>query len=167
MYVLDLVLTCMQALIVQKALVRLLAGVPLRGHKTGKQMEPIHLTIVGDDDQSIYGFRGALPDAMADLEGTMMSVTTVKVCSLTVNYRSTQGIVDECQSLMWPYNDPNALEHLPTRGKHGHRFSAAEQNASMAPAFTNHVARCTAVDVAFSFSGKACKTDRIYSSTTH
>lgn len=70
---------------VQYALVRLLA-------------EPFHnLFIVGDDDQSIYGFRGAKPDIMRNFP---KDYPTAEVVSLQINYRSTPEIVQSAGRLI-------------------------------------------------------------------
>ena len=45
--------------------------------------------VVGDDDQSIYGFRGAKPELMLYMKQEFPSLRTI---SLTVNYRSTEFI---------------------------------------------------------------------------
>lgn len=49
-----------------------------------------NLFVVGDDDQSIYGFRGAHPELMIGLKN---DYPDMKVISLGVNYRSTEFIV--------------------------------------------------------------------------
>ena len=48
-----------------------------------------NLFVVGDDDQSIYGFRGAKPELMLYMKQEFPSLQTI---SLTVNYRSTEFI---------------------------------------------------------------------------
>lgn len=48
-----------------------------------------NLFVVGDDDQSIYGFRGAKPELMLYMKLEFPSLRTI---SLTVNYRSTEFI---------------------------------------------------------------------------
>ena len=48
-----------------------------------------NLFLVGDDDQSIYGFRGAKPELMLYMKQEFPSLRTI---SLTVNYRSTEFI---------------------------------------------------------------------------
>ena len=83
---------------VQFELVRLLAGTE-RG-------EPRNLTVVGDDDQSIYRFRGA------KIENLMSFVTTypdARVLVLRRNYRSRQRILDLAHQLV-AHNDPERLE---------------------------------------------------------
>lgn len=70
---------------VQYSLVRLLA-------------EPLqNLFIVGDDDQSIYGFRGAKPDIMRNFPKDYPSA---EVLPLQVNYRSTPEIVQSAGRLI-------------------------------------------------------------------
>ena len=48
-----------------------------------------NLFVVGDDDQSIYGFRGAKPELMLYMKQEFPSLRTIL---LTVNYRSTEFI---------------------------------------------------------------------------
>ena len=48
-----------------------------------------NLFVVGDDDQSIFGFRGAKPELMLYMKQEFPSLRTI---SLTVNYRSTEFI---------------------------------------------------------------------------
>ena len=48
-----------------------------------------NLFVVGDDDQSIYGFRGAKPELMLYMKQEFPALRTI---SLTVNYRSTEFI---------------------------------------------------------------------------
>ena len=49
-----------------------------------------NIFIVGDDDQSIYGFRGARPEIMLNFE---KDFSDVKKVFLSVNYRSQAAIV--------------------------------------------------------------------------
>jgi len=49
-----------------------------------------NLFVVGDDDQSIYGFRGAHPELMMKLR---KDFPEVRIISLAINYRSTEFIV--------------------------------------------------------------------------
>ena len=55
-----------------------------------------NLFIVGDDDQSIYGFRGAKPGIMLEFP---KEYPHLKKVLLRENYRSTQGIVDSALKL--------------------------------------------------------------------
>ncbi|BAO43449.1 DNA helicase Rep [Thiolapillus brandeum] len=77
----------------QYELVRLLAGV--RGA----------LTVVGDDDQSIYAWRGARPENLGRLKEDF---PTLKVVKLEQNYRSTGRILKSANSLI--ANNPHVFE---------------------------------------------------------
>ncbi len=63
---------------IQHAIIRLLAG------------EQVQLFMVGDEDQSIYGFRAACPQALHHFEATYPGA---RVLLLEQNYRSTRQIV--------------------------------------------------------------------------
>ena len=65
-----------------------------------------NLTVVGDDDQSIYKFRGASISNILEFQARYPSCTT-RV--LTENYRSTQAILDSAYQLI-RHNDPERLE---------------------------------------------------------
>ncbi len=75
----------------QYELVRLLAG--------GTAETPGHTNIcaVGDDDQSIYGWRGANPEVVRDFQ---RDFPTMRVIVLEQNYRSTQNILDAAQGVV-------------------------------------------------------------------
>ena len=55
------------------------------------------LTIVGDDDQSIYAWRGARPENLAELH---QDYATLKVIKLEQNYRSTRVILESANHLI-------------------------------------------------------------------
>jgi len=78
----------------QSKLVDLLAGVSQ------------NIMVVGDDDQSIYGWRGA---TLANILDFKTSYLKSKEVTLTQNYRSTQAILDSAYRLI-QYNNPNRLE---------------------------------------------------------
>ena len=78
----------------QFELVRLLAG-PDR-----------HLTVVGDDDQSIYRFRGAKVENLLEFLDSFPGAAQVL---LKRNYRSGQHILD-CAHRLVKHNDPRRLE---------------------------------------------------------
>ena len=56
-----------------------------------------NLFVVGDDDQSIYRFRGAKPELMLNFK---KSYPEAKEILLDVNYRSSSGIIRAAQSLI-------------------------------------------------------------------
>jgi DNA helicase-2/ATP-dependent DNA helicase PcrA len=64
------------------------------------------LTVVGDDDQAIYGFRGA---SLANLLGFKAAYQDARVIALTQNYRSAQPILDIAYKSI-RHNDPQRLE---------------------------------------------------------
>lgn len=82
--------------VAQYELIKLLAP---SGDKT-------NLTIVGDDSQSIYKFRGA---AISNILFFKSDYSQVKTVVLTVNYRSTQNILDAAYQLIQK-NNPDTLE---------------------------------------------------------
>ena len=57
-----------------------------------------NLVVVGDDDQSIYGFRGASPRIMLDF---MKVYPHAKKINMTTNYRSDRKIIDSAKALIW------------------------------------------------------------------
>src|SRR5699024_3636841 len=56
-----------------------------------------NLFIVADDDQSIYGFRGAFPKGLFDFE---KSYPKAKIFYMENNYRSTENIVSVCNKFI-------------------------------------------------------------------
>jgi DNA helicase-2/ATP-dependent DNA helicase PcrA len=64
------------------------------------------LVVVGDDDQSIYGFRGA---TIQNILGFKNRYPDAKEVVLTENYRSHQAILDSSYSLI-KHNNPHRLE---------------------------------------------------------
>ena len=69
----------------QYEMVKLLAGVRKE------------LTVVGDDDQSIYAWRGAKPENIAQLQ---LDYPNLKVVKLEQNYRSTSRILESANALI-------------------------------------------------------------------
>lgn len=65
-----------------------------------------NITVVGDDDQSIYKFRGA---AVSNIVQFRKNFSKAKVVVLTKNYRSTQEILDRAYDLI-QFNNPDRLE---------------------------------------------------------
>jgi DNA helicase-2/ATP-dependent DNA helicase PcrA len=80
----------------QLEMLRLLAG------------ESANLTVVGDDDQAIYRWRGA---AAANLLAFRRLYTRCREVVLTENYRSTQVILDAAARLI-SFNNPYRLEAI-------------------------------------------------------
>ena len=65
-----------------------------------------NITVVGDDDQSIYRFRGA---AISNILQFPKDYPKCKQIVLTENYRSTQAILDSAYKLI-KHNNPDRLE---------------------------------------------------------
>ncbi len=65
-----------------------------------------NITVVADDDQSIYRFRGA---AVSNVLQFKDNFPDAKIITLTDNYRSTQTILDSSHELI-QHNNPNRLE---------------------------------------------------------
>lgn len=63
------------------------------------------LTVVGDDDQSIYSWRGARPENLADLA---RDFPDLKVVKLEENYRSMRAILDTANALI--HGNPHLFE---------------------------------------------------------
>jgi len=73
-----------------------------------------NITVVGDDDQSIYRFRGA---AVSNIIQFRKNFPRAKVVVLTKNYRSTQEILDKSYALI-QHNNPDRLEPVEKIDKH-------------------------------------------------
>ncbi len=73
-----------------------------------------NITVVGDDDQSIYKFRGA---AITNILSFCDVYPDAKQIVLTRNYRSTQLILDTAYRLIL-HNNPNRLEVRRNINKH-------------------------------------------------
>lgn len=63
------------------------------------------ITVVGDDDQSIYAWRGARPENLAKLEEDF---PTIKLVKLEQNYRSTSLILNAANQVI--ANNPHVFE---------------------------------------------------------
>ena len=84
-----------------------------------------NLFIVGDDDQSIYHFRGARPEIMLNFQKDYSNAQTVV---LNVNYRSTESILQKA-GLLIAHNEKRFAKKLSTPNKKGSAVRAvAYQN---------------------------------------
>ncbi|WMY96279.1 MAG: DNA helicase II [Arsenophonus sp.] len=92
---------------IQYAWIRLLAG------DTGK------VTTVGDDDQSIYGWRGA---KVENIQQFLKDFSAVKTIKLEQNYRSSNNILKSANILISNNND-RLGKNLWTNGEDGYRVS--------------------------------------------
>ncbi len=72
---------------------------------------PPDLCVVGDDDQSIYGFRGAAPDAFRRFADVWGNVATKK---LTINYRSAPSVIELSNRVVTNIEDRFAPDKLGT-----------------------------------------------------
>ena len=87
-----------------------------------------NLTVCGDDDQSIYKFRGA---AISNILGFQDSFPEAKLIVLDENYRSTQAILDSAYRLI-VNNNPDRLEVRANITKRLH------SNSEKGPAPSHH-----------------------------
>ena len=83
-----------------------------------KQLAGDHLCVVGDDDQTIYRFRGAYLTNMQDYKQHFPGCTE---CLLEENYRSTQTILTLALQLMQhaPEPPPETADHRKSTGRAG------------------------------------------------
>jgi DNA helicase-2/ATP-dependent DNA helicase PcrA len=82
----------------------------LYGNKTDERS----LLVVGDDDQAIYGWRGA---TLANILDFTTRYPKSEQVALIENYRSTQQILDSAWRLI-QHNNPGRLEHMNNLNKH-------------------------------------------------
>lgn len=78
-----------------------------------------NITVVGDDDQSIYRFRGADMSIMLKFEEDYPNANVIK---LEQNYRSTSTILDAANALM-THNKVRKEKKLWTKGEVGEKIS--------------------------------------------
>lgn len=91
-----------------------------------------NLTVVGDDDQSIYKFRGASVSNILEFRRDFPDCAQVV---LTKNYRSSQNILDLAYRFI-QQNNPNRLEtalNIPRAGKTRKGKASKKATASLAP----------------------------------
>lgn len=90
--------------VVQSSIIYLIAG------KNG------NLAVVGDDDQSIYGFRAATPKIMLDFKN---EYPDAKIVKMSTNYRSREEIIDASNTIITNNKDRYDKEFIASRGKGG------------------------------------------------
>jgi DNA helicase-2/ATP-dependent DNA helicase PcrA len=73
-----------------------------------------NLCVVGDDDQSIYGWRGATIENILNFENNFTEVKTIK---LEQNYRSTNKILHHANALIEHNRDRLGKKLIGTRGE--------------------------------------------------
>ncbi len=83
-----------------------------------------NLCVVGDDDQSIYGWRGATIKNILTFSDTFTNVTTIK---LEENYRSTHKILFHANALIEHNRDRLGKKLIGTRDE-GHPIKIYESN---------------------------------------
>ena len=88
---------------IQHAILRLLAS------------KSRNIFMVGDEDQSIYGFRAAWPQALLEFENTYPGA---KVLMMETNYRSTKSIVEAADSFI-QRNESRRPKHMRTNNPQG------------------------------------------------
>lgn len=91
------------------------------------------LTVVGDDSQAIYKFRGA---SVSNILAFMDDYNNAKQISLTQNYRSNQTILDHAYKLI-QNNNPDTLESKLGISKKLHSNIRNEDNAVKLKLFSN------------------------------
>ena len=98
-----------------------------------------HLFIVGDDDQSIYGFRGAKPEIMLHFPD---DYPEAEIVALSVNYRSTPEIVETAKRLI-AHNKNRFSKDSRAENAHGSpvRIEGFENAVSMESALLAHLLR--------------------------
>jgi len=93
--------------------------------KRGVSTVGANLTVVGDDDQSIYKFRGA---SVSNILQFQKDYPDAKAVTLTTNYRSRQHILDVSYEFI-QQNNPNRLEVQARGGKTISKKLAAARGA--------------------------------------
>ncbi|MFH1142704.1 MAG: UvrD-helicase domain-containing protein [Candidatus Uhrbacteria bacterium] len=86
-----------------------------------------NLTVVGDDDQSIYKFRGASLSNILQFEVDFPDATQIV---LTKNYRTVQSILDHAYNFIQK-NNPNRLETQPREKPLSKRLVSHRQDAGL------------------------------------
>ena len=109
------------------------------------------LMIVGDDDQSIYGWRGAKIENIHQFERDFQNV---KLIRLEQNYRSTHMILQAANALI-KHNDARLGKNLWTEGEQGEKLSlySAYNERDEATHVINCIRQCISKGI---FSARYC-----------
>lgn len=83
---------------------------------SGKAGKNGNLCVVGDDDQSIYGFCGALPVIMMDFKKDYPAVCEI---SMNINYRSKPEIITAAKKLIEHNTERFSKDIKAARDGHG------------------------------------------------
>ena len=92
-----------------------------------KKLAAVHhnITVVGDDAQSIYSFRGATIDNILNFERDFPELITIK---LEQNYRSTKAIVKAANAIIKENRNQIPKEIWTSKREESHRdFSGGER----------------------------------------
>ena len=84
-----------------------------------------NLFVVGDDDQSIYGFRGSAPQIMLDFNKYYSDAVRIDMC---INYRSTGNIVFASRAVA-EENEHHYYKDITTYNSQGDTVSVYEFNS--------------------------------------
>jgi len=99
-----------------------------------------NITVVGDDDQSIYKFRGASVSNILEFKSDFSDSAEVV---LTENYRSAQNILDLSYKFI-KQNDPNRLEYQLCHGNNQKQKTTGKKSKSTkvcAPGLTKKISK--------------------------
>jgi DNA helicase II / ATP-dependent DNA helicase PcrA len=97
-----------------------------------------NLCVVGDDDQSIYGFRGSMPRCLIDFEENFKESKTVH---LDINYRSTKEIIDISKKIISFNIDRKGKDLKPYRGSGRNPLFISPPNEEMEASFISDTVR--------------------------
>ncbi|MCQ2283449.1 MAG: UvrD-helicase domain-containing protein [Bacteroidales bacterium] len=90
-----------------------------------------NICVVGDDAQSIYGFRGA---DIQNILNFRRDYPTAQIYKLERNYRSTQNIVNAANAVI-KYNKDQMPKDVWTENEVGHKFNVIRSNSDNDEAF--------------------------------
>jgi DNA helicase-2/ATP-dependent DNA helicase PcrA len=92
-----------------------------------------NLMVVGDDDQAIYGWRGA---TLANILNFKQRYPAAKDITLIENYRNTQPILDAAYRLI-QHNNPDRLEHVERLDKRLRAQTSTESHPTVKRFYTH------------------------------